>query len=145
MRTGIVLDRGTPAFDRLTRLTRCGVGGRISTGDQWVSWIHIDDFLRAVTFLRDRGDLVGVVHLTAPHPAQNRDVMSSMRRSLHRPWSPPTPTLLVHIGALLMRTDAALALTGRRCIPRRLTEAGFDFAHPSLDDALGDLRTRAPT
>ena len=145
MRTGIVLDRGTPAFDRLTRLTSFGVGGRIGSGDQWVSWIHIEDFLRAVAVLRDRVDIEGVVHITAPDPAQNRDVMSSMRRSLDRPWSPPTPKPLVHLGALLMRTDAALALTGRRCIPRRLTEADFGFAHPSLDDALADLTRRALT
>lgn len=139
MRTGIVLDNGTPAFDRLTRLTKLGLGGRISTGDQWISWIHADDFLRAVAFLRNRDDLDGVVHLTAPNPIQNRDMMSSLRSALHRPWSPPTPKPLVHLGAMLMRTDPALALTGRRCVPRRLTEAGFDFEHPTFHDALADL------
>jgi uncharacterized protein (TIGR01777 family) len=142
MRTGIVLDHGTPAFDRLTRLTRLGLGGRIGTGDQWISWIHADDFLRAVTFLRDRVDLDGVVHLTAPNPIQNRDMMRSLRTALRRPWSPPTPTPLVHLGALLMRTDPALALTGRRCVPGRLLDAGFEFDHPTFGDALADL-TRA--
>lgn len=139
LRTGIVLDRGTPAFDRLARLTRSGLGGRISTGDQWISWIHIEDLLRAIGFLRGRADLDGVVHLTAPEPIRNRDMMPSLRRALRRPWSPPTPKPLVHAGALLMRTDPALALTGRRCVPRRLTEAGFDFEHPTFDDALADL------
>lgn len=139
LRTGIVLDRGTPAFDRLARLTRFGLGGRISTGDQWISWIHIEDLLHAIGFLRGRADLDGVVHLTAPEPIRNRDMMASLRRALRRPWSPPTPKPLVHAGALLMRTDPALALTGRRCVPRRLTEAGFDFEHPTFDDALADL------
>jgi uncharacterized protein (TIGR01777 family) len=139
MRTGIVLDHGTPAFERLTRLTKLGLGGRISTGGQWVSWIHADDFLRAVQFVRDRDDLEGVVHLTAPSPIQNRDMMRALRSALHRPWSPPTPKPLVHVGAALMRSDPALALTGRRCVPRRLTGGGFDFEHPTFSDALADL------
>jgi uncharacterized protein len=145
MRTGIVLDQGTPAFDRLARLTRVGLGGRIGTGDQWISWIHVDDMLGAVAFLRSRADLAGVVHLTAPEPVRNRDMMASLRRALHRPWSPPTPKPLVHVGALLMRTDPALALTGRRCVPRRLTDAGFDFEHRTFDGALADLTGRRST
>jgi hypothetical protein len=139
LRTGIVLDTGTPAFDRLTTLTRFGLGGRIGTGDQWISWIHIDDFLRTVRFVAAHPTLAGVVHLTAPNPIRNRDMMAALRSALHRPWSPPTPKPLVHLGARLMRTDPALALTGRRCIPRRLTGAGFEFDHPTFGDAITDL------
>jgi uncharacterized protein len=139
MRTGIVLDHGTPAFDRLVHLTKLGVGGRISTGEQWISWIHVDDFLRAVRFIRDHEDLAGIVHVTAPNPIQNRDMMAALRNALHRPWSPPTPKPLVHLGALLMQTDPALALTGRRCVPKRLLDTGFEFNHPNFDSALQDL------
>jgi uncharacterized protein (TIGR01777 family) len=139
LRTGIVLDHGTPAYERLTHLTKLGLGGRISTGDQWISWIHVDDFLRAVQFLIGHSDLDGVVHVTAPQPIQNRDMMAALRTALHRPWSPPVPKPLVHVGARLMRTDPALALTGRRCIPRRLLDAGYDFKHPTFDAALGHL------
>lgn len=141
MRTGIVLDRGAPAFERLVRLTRLGLGGRIGRGDQWVSWIHIDDFLRALRFVCDRSSLDGVVHVTAPNPIQNRDMMRELRSALHRPWSPPAPAPLVHVGALLMRSDPALALTGRRCVPRRLLDAGFGFEHPTFTNALTDLLT----
>jgi hypothetical protein len=139
LRTGIVLDNDTPAFSRLTRLTKLGLGGRISRGDQWISWIHIDDFLRAVRFVCDQSTLDGVAHITAPNPIRNRDMMAALRSALHRPWSPPTPKPLVHIGALLMRTDPALALTGRRCVPRRLLDAGFEFEHATFGDALADL------
>ena len=142
LRTGVVLDRGTPAFDRLARLTKLGLGGRISTGDQWISWIHATDFLRAVAFIRDHHDLDGVVHVTAPNPIQNRDMMSTLRRSLRRPWSPPTPKPFVHVGAMLMRTDPALALTGRRCVPHRLTQAGFDFEYPNFSGAIAELTNR---
>lgn len=142
MRTGIVLDHGTPAFERLTRLTKLGLGGRISSGDQWVSWIHVDDFLHAVQFIRDHDELAGTVHLTAPEPIQNEDMMASLRSALRRPWSPPTPKPLVYLGARLMGTDPALALTGRRCVPRRLLEAGFDFQHPTFESAMKDLLGR---
>jgi len=145
LRTGIVLDRGTPAFDRLTKLTKLGLGGRISRGDQWVSWIHIDDFLAALRFVLEH-DLDGIVHVTSPDPIQNRDMMAALRSALHRPWSPPTPKPLVHVGALIMRSDPALALTGRCCVPRRLLDADFRFEHSCFDAALADLtseRTRA--
>jgi uncharacterized protein (TIGR01777 family) len=150
MRTGVVLDAGTPAFDRLARLTRFGLGGRIGSGEQWVSWIHVDDFLRAVQFVIDDAAIEGIVHLTAPEPVQNRDMMASLRSVFRRPWSPPTPTPLVHVGAWFMRTDPGLALTGRRCVPQRLLDAGFEFAHPNFREAVADLApsggpaTRAP-
>jgi hypothetical protein len=138
MRTGIVLDHGTPAFDRRVHLTKLGLGGRISTGEQWISWIHVDDFLRAARFIRDHDDITGIVHVTAPNPTQNRDMMAALRNTLHRPWSPPPPKPLVHFGALLMQTDPALALTGRRCVPTRLLDAGFEFNHPNFDSAHRD-------
>jgi uncharacterized protein (TIGR01777 family) len=144
LRTGIVLNTDTPAFNRLTQLTRLGLGGRISRGDQWISWIHIEDFLRAVNFVCDDPALNGIVHVTAPNPIRNRDMMANLRSALHRPWSPPTPKPLVHVGAWLMRSDPALALTGRRCVPGRLTEHGFTFQHATFADALGDL-VRTPT
>ena len=136
LRTGLVLDHGTPALDRLTTLTRLGLGGRISSGRQWISWIHADDFVRAVEFVLDRPELAGVIHLTAPNPVRNSDMMRSLRKALRRPWSPPTPKLLVHLGARLMRSDGALALTGRRCVPRRLLEAGFTFRFPTFAEAV---------
>lgn len=142
LRTGIVLDRGAPAFERLTKLTKLGLGGRISRGDQWVSWIHIDDFLAALRFVCETSTMEGVVHVTSPNPIQNREMMSELRSALHRPWSLPTPKPLVHIGALLMRTDPALALTGRRCVPRRLSDAGFEFQHPAFGVAVNDLTGR---
>lgn len=143
LRTGIVLDRDTPALDRLTTLTRFGLGGRIGNGAQWISWIHIRDFLRTLDFLVERATMEGVVHVTAPNPIRNRDMMAALRRALHRPWSPPTPEPLVHVGARLMGTDPALALTGRRCIPERLLDAGFEFRHLRFPEALADLLGRS--
>lgn len=143
LRTGIVLDRDTPALDRLSGLVRWGLGGRVGSGQQWISWIHIDDWLAVVVqALEQQGAAAavkGVVHVTSPHPVRNAELMSELRRVLHRPAAPPTPAPLVHLGALLLRTDPALALTGRKALPSALTRAGFTFEHPRLGEALDDL------
>jgi uncharacterized protein (TIGR01777 family) len=144
LRTGIVLDNDTPALDRLWSLARWGLGGRIGPGTQWVSWIHIEDWLATVRQLLLSGDpgISGVVHATGPHPVRNADLMAALRRSVGRPVAPPTPKVLVRLGAVMLRTDPALALTGRRAVPARLLDAGFDFRHPDIDEALVDLRAR---
>ncbi|MFP5318159.1 MAG: TIGR01777 family oxidoreductase [Acidimicrobiia bacterium] len=139
MRTGIVLDRDTPALDRLARLVRWGLGGKVGAGRQWVSWIHIADFLSVVETLLDDDRFEGVVHVTSPGPVRNAELMAGLRTVLHRPAGPPAPAPLVRVGAALLRTDPALALTGRRCIPSRLSAAGFPFRFPELAPALEDL------
>lgn len=139
LRTGVVLDRGTPALDRLTGLVRWGLGGRVGSGRQWVSWLHVDDFLAVVRRCLDDPGLSGILHVTSPEPVRNGELMAALRRRLHRPAAPPTPAPLVRIGAVLLRTDPALGLLGRRAVPARLLEAGFVFAHPTLDGALADL------
>jgi NAD dependent epimerase/dehydratase family enzyme len=142
-RMSLVLDIGTPVLDRLALLVRIGAGGRISTGKQWVSWIHVRDMLRALLFVLER-DIDGILNVTSPEPVRNETLMRELRRHLRRPWSPPVPAPLVNVGAWLMGTDPALALTGRRCIPHRLLEEGFTFTCPRLGDALGDLFGAAP-
>jgi uncharacterized protein (TIGR01777 family) len=139
MRTGIVLDPGSPAMDRLTGLVRWGLGGRIADGRQWVSWIHISDFLDVVRRALEDESFSGVLHVTSPNPVRNVELMATLRKVLRRPAAPPTPAALVRVGARILRTDPALALTGRRCVPARLLEADFRFAYPTLDAALEDL------
>lgn len=144
LRTGIVLDNDTPALDRLWSLARWGLGGRVGPGTQWVSWVHVEDWLAIVRelLLPTAAPVAGIVHATGPHPVTNADLMAALRRSVGRPAAPPTPRGLVHLGAMVLRTDPALALTGRRAVPARLLDAGFEFRHPDLDEALTDLRAR---
>jgi uncharacterized protein (TIGR01777 family) len=139
LRTGIVLDRDTPAMNRLGGLVRFGLGGRVGNGRQWVSWLHIDDFLAAVRFALDDPSMSGIVHVTSPNPIRNAELMATLRRVLHRPWSPPTPAPLVRFGAVFLRSDPALALFGRRCVPAQLVNRGFEFDFPLLPPALRDL------
>jgi NAD dependent epimerase/dehydratase family enzyme len=142
LRTGVVLDRGTPAIQRLTSLAHWGLGGRIGNGRQWISWLHGDDFRAAVLWLFDQPRLDEIVHVTSPLPVRNQDFMTSLRRAVHRPPAPPTPAALVRLGARLLRSDPALALTGRRGMPARLVAAGFEFRYPDLDPALHDVVRR---
>ncbi|MEU6081126.1 TIGR01777 family oxidoreductase [Streptomyces sp. NPDC047108] len=142
LRTAVVLDRDTPALDRIAGLARWGLGGRIADGRQWMSWLHIDDLLAVIRLALTDPGLTGVLHATSPNPVRNADLMAALRDVLHRPAAPPTPAWLVRAGALLLRTDPALALTGRRCVPARLTEHGFTFRHADLRPALEDLLRR---
>ncbi|HEY3716823.1 MAG TPA: TIGR01777 family oxidoreductase [Jatrophihabitantaceae bacterium] len=138
LRTGIVLDRDSPTLDRLAGLARWGLGGRIGNGRQWISWIHIADWLAIVRLALD-GPLKGVVIAAAPQPVRNAELMAELRRAVRRPPAPPTPNFVVKLGAVLLRTDPALALTGRRAIPRRLLDAGFAFSYPRIAPALDQL------
>ncbi|MEN9992830.1 MAG: hypothetical protein RLY83_400 [Actinomycetota bacterium] len=137
LRTGVVLQPGTPALNRLVRITRLFLGGKVASGKQWVSWIDYRDFIRAVDFIINEPTLSGVVHVTSPSPVTNADLMRTLRKSYNRPWSPLTPALLIRVGAtLLFRTDPMLALTGRRAVPKKLLEKGFVFEIDSISKAI---------
>lgn len=140
LRTGIVLDRGTPALNRLVTITKMFLGGSVASGKQWVSWIHIEDFVRALNFIVTNSSLTGAVHITSPNPVRNKELMATLRTVLRMPWSPPTPALAIRLGSrFIFKTDPMLALTGRRAMPIKLTSAGFEFKQPGLRPALEDL------
>lgn len=139
MRTAVVLQPNTPALNRLVTITKMFLGGQVGNGRQWFSWIHYKDFLKAIDFLISK-EISGVVHLTSPEPVRNKELMTSLRKSLNKGFALPTPKLAILIGAwLLFRTDPQLALTGRRAMPRKLVNQGFVFDYPNLDETLKDL------
>ncbi|WP_227996932.1 DUF1731 domain-containing protein [Nocardia australiensis] len=143
LRTSIVLDPQAPALKRLSQLTKAGLGGRVGSGQQWFSWIHVEDWLavvRATLGLDPQVTLpTGIVVAATDFPVRNRDLMGALRRHLHRPPSPPTPAPLLALGAVLLRSDPALGLSGRHATSTVLREAGFRFRYPTLDEALTDL------
>jgi uncharacterized protein (TIGR01777 family) len=144
LRTSVVLDPLSPALKRLAGLVRLGLGGRIASGRQWVSWLHFADFQAIIRTCLDNQALTGIVHATSPNPVTNADLMRELRRVLHRPAAPRTPAWLLRAGAVVLRSDPALALTGRRCVPRVLETAGFEFAYPDLEPALRNLLESGP-
>ena len=139
LRIGIVLGRDGGALPFLATLVKWGLGGTVGNGKQWFSWLHLDDMVRIFLAVLENKEYRGAYNVAAPNAVRNRDLMRNLRALLKRPWSPPAPVPAVWLGSWLLGTDPKLALTGRRCQPRRLTEAGFEFTHTDLETALRDL------
>jgi uncharacterized protein (TIGR01777 family) len=140
LRSAMTLSPGAGGvFDTLLTLARCGLGGRAAGGRQFVSWIHGDDFVRAVRWLIDRDDMAGVVNVCAPHPLPNADFMRALRRASGVPVGLPSAKWMLEVGAFLLRTETELILKSRRVVPRRLLTSGFQFAFPEWPDAARDL------
>lgn len=147
LRTSIVLAQESPAFDRLALLARTGLGGTVGSGRQWVSWIHLADWLRVVRACLglEPGMVVpaGPVVASTATPVTNRELMYELRTRLApgplKKHSLATPAPLLRIGAVALRTDPALGLTGRHVTSRVLADIGFEFGHPTLGPALDEL------
>ena len=127
------------AFAVLLKLVQAGLGGKQGNGRQFVSWIHEDDFARAVEFLIEHEELDGPVNVASPNPLPNRDFMAVLRDAWGMPNGLPAPSLLLEIGALFLRTETELVLKSRRVVPGRLRDAGFTFEFPTWRDAADDL------
>ena len=136
LRAGIGLG-GTsdPATERLMWLARMGLGGRVASGRQWVSWVSLDDFMAVLIRAIDDDTMEGLYHVTSPNPIHNRDMMATYRRLVGRRFGLPSPAWMAHIGARLLGSDPALALTGRRAVPTRLLEEGYQFLIPDFEEA----------
>ncbi len=139
LRISFALGRDGGALGKLAKLTRAYLGGTVGNGRQFISWIHIDDLVRLFVRAVDDATMQGQYIAATANPVTNADFMAALRRVLGRPWSPPTPAWAVRIGAFFLRTEPVLALTGRRCVPKRLQEAGFVFEFDELNDALLDV------
>ena len=135
-------DRGG-VFDVLSRLARLGLGGPVAGGEQYVSWIHEDDFTAAVRFIVDQDSLAGPVNLASPGPVRQRDLMRELRAAWGVRVGLPATRWMAELGALAIRTDTELLLKSRRVVPGLLTAAGFEFQHGTWPDAARDLARRA--
>jgi hypothetical protein len=135
IRTGPVLSADGGLLGRLLLPFRMGLGGRVGTGDQYMSWIALDDHVAAILHLLTRDDSTGPYNLTAPNPVTNGEFTATLGRVLHRPTKIPTPLLPLKLRYGGELVDELL-LTGQRVLPARLGEAGYRFAHPMLEEAL---------
>ena len=134
-------DRGG-VFDAFLGLVRHGLGGRLGSGTQYVSWIHESDFAGAIDFLVEREEICGTVNVAAPNPLPNAEFMRALRQAWGARIALPIPEWALAIGAVLLRTETELVLKSRRVVPGRLLAAGFRFAFPEWPAAAGDLVTR---
>lgn len=134
LRIGLVLTPHGGALQRMLPAFRLGVGGRLGSGRQWVSWISLEDLAAAIAFALDREALRGPVLGTAPQPVTNREFTRALGAALRRPTLLPAPAFALRLAFGEMAT--ALMLSSQRARPRALLAAGFGFRHPQLGPTL---------
>jgi uncharacterized protein len=140
MRSAMVLGRGgNSVLPSLLRLGRLGLGGSLAGGRQFVSWIHQEDFCRAVEWLIEHEHVDGAVNLAAPNPVTNADCMAAIRAVCHVRFGLPVPRWLLEMGAFFLRTETELVIKSRRVVPGRLLSNGFIFRHPQILPAIEHL------
>lgn len=143
LRIGMVLaNEEATVFDVLRRLTARGLGGTMGGGDQRISWIHMEDLLRAVEFVVKDPFLSGAVNVTAPEFPTNREWMKIFRESVGMPVGLPAMRWMLEVGARLMGTETELVLKSRWAEPLRLHDAGFRWRWGRAVDAVADLQAR---
>jgi uncharacterized protein (TIGR01777 family) len=133
LRTGIVLGAGGGALAKMVPPFKWFTGGPLSSGKQWMSWIHLHDQVRLILYLMENPQAAGPVNATAPNPERNKDFSRALGKVLHRPSWLPVPGFLLRIGLGEM---ADMLLTGQRVIPAVAQKLGFEFRYPTLPEAL---------
>ncbi len=140
LRTTMVLGHArNSVFPVLRRLARCGLGGRMGTGRQFVSWLHQTDFCRAVEWLIAHEEVSGPLNIAAPIPLPNAEMMRLFRELSGVPFGLPATEWMLEIGAFILRTETELILKSRRVIPGKLLGGGFEFHFPIMRAALENL------
>lgn len=136
LRTGLVLSKRGGLLGRMLLPFKLALGARLGDGKQWMSWVHIEDYVAMVVRLLHDASLNGAFNMTAPAPVTNTEFTQTLAQTLHRPALFVAPSFVLK---LAMGERACLLLEGQRVIPKRLQSSGFQFAHPRLDGALLDL------
>ena len=142
----MVLGHGrNSVLPNLLRLARFGLGGSLAGGRQFVSWIHEEDFCRAVEWIIEHQNLRGVENLAAPNPVTNAEFMATIRKVCRAPFGLPASRWMLEIDAFFLRTETELLIKSRRVVPGKLLADGFAFRHPHLLPALEHLTKHKTT
>jgi len=143
LRSGVVLSSKGGALRKQLPAFKAGLGGRLGSGRQWLSWIAIDDEVGAIRHVLDTAEVVGPVNLCAPAPVTNGEFTRTLGKVLHRPTAVPTPTpaLQVLFGKEMV---SEMLLGGQRVLPKVLESTGYVFTHPALSPALMAVLDKPP-
>jgi uncharacterized protein (TIGR01777 family) len=134
LRMGVVMSKEGGVLKRLLPLFRCGFGAVLGSGDQYMSWITIDDVVRAIEYILANEDIKGPVNMVAPNPVSQREFNKKLGIVLRRPAILKVPSWAIQ--AVYGEMGKELLLTSTRALPRRLLSNGFDFQFPYLEDGL---------
>lgn len=142
LRTSIVLGNEGGAFPKLKTVTKWGLGGKQGRGNQMVSWIHIEDFCRAISFVVTEKTISGAINITAPNPIPNHFLMEELRGKMGKSFGLDASVWQLEIASLFLNTETELLLKSRNVIPEILQKKGFRFLYPTLSLALSSLLHR---
>lgn len=137
VRTGLVLDPRDGLLKQLLPPFKLGVGGPIAGGEQYMSWVHVDDEVGLLLWALDNDQVSGTINATAPNPATNKELSKALGRVLRRPAITPVPGFAL---SLILGSELAETVKGgQRVLPRRALDQGYSFEQPELEPALRDL------
>ncbi|GEN66429.1 TIGR01777 family oxidoreductase [Chryseobacterium rhizosphaerae] len=139
LRTSIVMGNNGGAFPKLKLITKLGLGGKQGRGQQMVSWIHIDDFCKAVEWIINNENIQGAVNVTAPNPVSNEEMMRKLRKQLNIPFGLNAPVWQLEIASILLKTETELLLKSRNVYPEKLSKTGFEFSYLRIDETIDHL------
>ncbi|MCD7034055.1 TIGR01777 family oxidoreductase [Metabacillus sp. GX 13764] len=140
LRIGFALGKNGGALEPLMKLAKMNLGGTVGSGKQYISWLHLEDLNRMFLEAIENPEVKGVYNATGTSPVTNKEFMAALRKAMGKRWAPPAPSPLVWLGAYaVMRTEPSLALTGRKCMPKRWLDEGFVFKHRDLEETLRKL------
>lgn len=139
LRTGVVLANEGGAFKLMRRAFQLGLGGRLGSGRQWMSWIHLRDEARLILWAAENSQVRGPLNLVAPHPVTNAEFTTTLAKAMHRPACLPAPAVALR---LLLREMSSLLLSSQHVQPAAALTHGFVFEHPQLEGALQALLAR---
>ncbi|WP_045211518.1 TIGR01777 family oxidoreductase [Desulfonatronovibrio magnus] len=131
-----VLGPNGGALKQMLTIFKLGLGGKLGSGSQWFSWVHIFDLVRAMHFVSSNARIKGAINVCAPEPITNSEFTAALAKTLRRPAFFTVPGFGLK---LLYGEVADMLLTGQRCVPRVLQESGFDFKYPDIDSALAGI------
>jgi uncharacterized protein len=134
LRFGVLLNRGPGALEKMLPAFRAGLGGPLGNGRQWMSWVGVEDVIRAILFAMETPALAGPVNITSPNTVRNAEFTKALAHQLHRPAFLPAPAFALRAAFGQMAEEALLA--SARVMPTKLTKAGFRFVHPTVERAL---------
>ncbi len=137
IRLGIVLEKNGGALSKMLPAFKVGLGGKIASGKQFMSWVHREDVLSAISFLVNNSKLSGIFNVTAPNPVDNLEFTKTLAKLLHRPAFFNMPLFVVRI--IFGEMGDALLASGQRVLPTNLLKSGFEFRFKKLEDALQNI------